>query len=186
MVPVPSPHVNVIWPYQSYVNIGPGNELVLLVNVDHILFCHMASLGTISWHGEQVVKRHLTKMMQHKNIFQIDIAINHIMNISIVDEELRNITRQYNGRIPHPTTVQLRRDNVNSKRFISKMAMYRLCAWLSSYPKQHGQLWVNSSPPGAAYMIQWTGQTLVQVMACRLFGVKPLPEPMMTYWQLDP
>ena len=26
---------------------------------------------------------------------------------------------------------------------------------------------------------------LVQVMACRLFGAKPLPEPMLAYCQLD-
>ena len=36
-----------------------------------------------------------------------------------------------------------------------------------------------SSPPSAAYMRQWTGPSSVQVMACRLFGAKPLPEPMM-------
>ena len=29
---------------------------------------------------------------------------------------------------------------------------------------------INSSPPSAAYMRQWTGSALVQVMACRLFG----------------
>ena len=34
--------------------------------------------------------------------------------------------------------------------------------------------------PSAAYMRQWTGSALVQVMACRLFGAKPLPEPMLT------
>ena len=45
---------------------------------------------------------------------------------------------------------------------------------------------VNSSPPSAAYMRPWTGSTLVQVMACRLFGAKPLPEPMLPYCQLDP
>ena len=28
-------------------------------------------------------------------------------------------------------------------------------------------------------MRQWTGSALVQVMACRLFGAKPLPEPML-------
>ena len=44
---------------------------------------------------------------------------------------------------------------------------------------------LNSSPPSAAYMRQWTGSTLVQVMACRLLGAKPLPEPMLTYCQLD-
>ena len=43
----------------------------------------------------------------------------------------------------------------------------------------------NSSPPGAAYMRQRTGSSLVQVMSCRLFGAKPLPEPMMAYCQPD-
>ena len=48
----------------------------------------------------------------------------------------------------------------------------------------------NSSPPIVPYMcvviISWTGSALVQVMACRLFGAKPLPEPMLEYCQLDP
>ena len=43
----------------------------------------------------------------------------------------------------------------------------------------------NSSLPSAAYMRRWTGSALVQVMACRLFGAKPLPEPMRVYYQLD-
>ena len=34
-------------------------------------------------------------------------------------------------------------------------------------------------------MRPWTGSTLVQVIACRLFGAKPLPEPMLPYCQLD-
>ena len=41
-------------------------------------------------------------------------------------------------------------------------------------------------PPSAAYMRQWTGSALVQVVACRLFGATPLPEPMPPYCQLDP
>ena len=28
-------------------------------------------------------------------------------------------------------------------------------------------------------MRQWIGSSLVQVMACRLFGAKPLPEPIL-------
>ena len=35
-------------------------------------------------------------------------------------------------------------------------------------------------------MRQWTGSASVQVMACRLFGTKPLPDPMLTSCQLDP
>ena len=34
-------------------------------------------------------------------------------------------------------------------------------------------------------MRQWTGSALVQVKACRLFGDKPLPEPMLAHCQLD-
>ena len=41
-------------------------------------------------------------------------------------------------------------------------------------------------PPSATYMRQWPGSALVQIMACRLFGAKPLPQPVLTYQQLDP
>ena len=34
--------------------------------------------------------------------------------------------------------------------------------------------------------VKWTGSSLVQVMACHLFGAKPLPERMLAYYQLDP
>ena len=44
---------------------------------------------------------------------------------------------------------------------------------------------VNSSPPSAAYMRQGTGSSLVQVMSCRLFDAKPLPEPVLAFCQLD-
>ena len=43
----------------------------------------------------------------------------------------------------------------------------------------------NSSPPSAVYMRQWTRPALFQVMAFRLFGAKPLPEPMLDFCQLD-
>ena len=45
---------------------------------------------------------------------------------------------------------------------------------------------LNSYPSSATYMLQWIGSALVQVMACRLFGVKPLPELMLTYCHLSP
>ena len=45
---------------------------------------------------------------------------------------------------------------------------------------------LNSSPPSAAYMCKWIGSALVQIMACRLFGAKPLSEPMLEYCWLDP
>ena len=43
----------------------------------------------------------------------------------------------------------------------------------------------NSSPPSAADMRPWTGSALFQIMACRLFGAKPLCEPVLGYCQWD-
>ena len=43
--------------------------------------------------------------------------------------------------------------------------------------KEISKLFINSSPPSAAYMHQWISAALVQTMACRLFCAKPLPEP---------
>ena len=45
---------------------------------------------------------------------------------------------------------------------------------------------INSSPPSAAYMGWWIGLALVQIMACRLFGAKPLSKPILGHCQLDP
>ena len=44
----------------------------------------------------------------------------------------------------------------------------------------------NPTHPRAAYMRQWSESTLVQIMACRLFGAKPLSKPTVGYCQLDP
>ena len=44
---------------------------------------------------------------------------------------------------------------------------------------------VNSAPTSAAYMRQWIGSTLIQIIACCLFGTKPLSKPMLGYCQLD-
>ena len=45
---------------------------------------------------------------------------------------------------------------------------------------------INSSPLSDAYMHQWIGSVLVQIMACHIFGTKPLSEPMLGYCQLNP
>ena len=58
--------------------------------------------------------------------------------------------------------------------------------YLSVFP-----IWLYVTQPylisfSAAYMCQLIGLALVQIMACRLFGTKPLSEPMLDYGQLDP
>ena len=42
-------------------------------------------------------------------------------------------------------------------------------------------LWLNALRPSDAYIRRGTGSSLVQIMACRLFGAKPLSEPMLEY-----
>ena len=57
-----------------------------------------------------------------------------------------------------------------------------------SHPNNYtewGYNYVNSLRPRDAYMRQWTGPSLVQTMACRLLGAKPLSELVLTYSQLD-
>ena len=44
---------------------------------------------------------------------------------------------------------------------------------------------VNSSHPSAVYIRQWTGSTLVPIMACHLFSAKPIAKPMLAYCQFD-
>ena len=58
------------------------------------------------------------------------------------------------------------------------------------HPKNHTQgSWFvvfKSSPPSAAYMCWWTWSSLLQKMACCLFGAKPFSKPMLGYCQLEP
>ena len=45
---------------------------------------------------------------------------------------------------------------------------------------------LNSLRPSDAYTCQKPNLPLVQIIACRLFGAKPLYEPMLEYHSLDP
>ena len=56
---------------------------------------------------------------------------------------------------------------------------------LGAFMLGHGRNYVDSSAPSAAFMLQWIGSTLVQIMGCRLFGAKLLSNPVLYYCQLD-
>ena len=43
----------------------------------------------------------------------------------------------------------------------------------------------NSYLSSVACKSRWTDSAYIQVVACRLFGAKPLPKPMLTFFQLD-
>ena len=44
----------------------------------------------------------------------------------------------------------------------------------------------HSASMSDAYMHQWTRPSLIQIMACRLTGAKPLSKPTLGYYQLNP
>ena len=67
--------------------------------------------------------------------------------------------------------------NSMSLNFVSTKCIWKYC--------QQNVRHFNSSTPGAAYMHQWNGSALVQIMARRLFGAKPLSKPMLGHCQLD-
>ena len=60
------------------------------------------------------------------------------------------------------------------------------CSLDTQYLVYAGQVCLIQSPPSAAYIHQWILSALVQIMARRLFGAKPLSKPMLGYCQLDP
>ena len=57
--------------------------------------------------------------------------------------------------------------------FMKRSAMQMPCAfWLMHF---------NSSLPSAAYVRQWIGSALIQIMAYRLFSTKPLSKPIVNW-----
>ena len=83
---------------------------------------------------------------------------------------------------------------VNPKNFAHSEYWYSLCAkflgFTLKYPSgllqwYRSKMWL-SQLGGVTYIQHQTGSTLVQVMTYHLVGTKPLPEPMLSYCQLDP
>ena len=87
--------------------------------------------------------------------------------------------------------IQIQVHEICSKKF---RVYFRICLrWRQAY--HGGHYWYcylgaispsQVTPPSAAYMRLWIGSTLVQIMACRLFGTKPLSKPTLGFCQSDP
>ena len=73
---------------------------------------------------------------------------------------------------------------IKIQHFLYKNAYENIACEMVAILSRHQ--YVNSSPPSAVYMRQRIGSALVQVMACRLFGAKPLPNLVLAYCQLEP
>ena len=73
-----------------------------------------------------------------------------------------------------------------NKTFLLKKCVLKCCLQNTTILFRSMCVRFNSSPPSVAYIRQWIGWALVQIMACRLFGAKPLSKPMLCQCQLDP
>ena len=106
--------------------------------------------------------------------------------VSIVHNELILIQKMF-LRDYHVTYQRYPRRHVSTLRaeLISGNIKCILTFYVTSQHWGGANRRVNSSSPSPAYMRQWTGSALFQLMACRLFGAKPLPEPMLALCQLD-
>ena len=92
---------------------------------------------------------------------------------------------QFGPKVPIddiPALVQIMAWRRPGDKPLSELMMVRLPTHICVTRHQ----WFKSSPPTAEYIGRWTESALVQVMACRLSGAKPLPEPLLPYCQLDP
>ena len=105
-----------------------------------------------------------------RTVWRDRITVNHIsiVNASVPD------------RFPGVgKIINIRRPTKKGSRSIRIQVV-----WASAKIAQN--IYHNSSPPNATYMHQWNGWAIVQIMACRLFGAKPLPEPcwLIVNWNL--
>ena len=86
------------------------------------------------------------------------------------------------------TIIILRREihNVNGQILKTKWVHMRTKAPWNMLYTWNGRNAARNTPWSAeVFMRQWIRSSLIQLMACRLLGARPLPKPMMTYYQLD-
>ena len=82
--------------------------------------------------------------------------------------------------------------SAKTKRGISTINIWYVCIYMHIYGNDYGimdfkKCQISQGPwERLRIMRRWTGSTLVQIMACRLNGAKPLSELVLTYCQLDP
>ena len=104
---------------------------------------------------------------------------------TILYNQFENYTFKIRATSPGPLSQQnfvfasfiLKQHSIGTYFWQDKLALFTTL--------QHIWTHFHSFHPRAANMWQWIGSALVQIMACRLLGTKPLSKPMRSYCQLD-
>ena len=83
--------------------------------------------------------------------------------------------------IPFVHSIQLSNRHINSSTTMQNVKTTRVV-----YSKFQIKRINSSPPPCPAYIRQWIILALVLIMACRLFGAKPLAKLMLDHYQMNP
>ena len=75
--------------------------------------------------------------------------------------------------------LQSRSTSPTSSAGYERVLVWLLFTWLPGWRVPCNVTRFNSLRPGDALVHLWIGSSLVQVMTCRLFSAKPLPEPVL-------
>ena len=120
----------------------------------------------------------------HFEVHYCDIIL--IINLLILLKYCFQVSNQHAHT--NDDTVQGR---IYTSQGINELTVYRCSIWhcyrVDMTYQINGYDNFNSYPPIAAYMRQWIGSALYQLMACHLIGAPPpFAWPMLGYCQLDP
>ena len=96
----------------------------------------------------------------------------------------------------HPIAPRNYLMSINYERFSGTFRVFKYFVWTlilfkhnvsydnifsDKYIECYHIVWIKLISLSAAYMRQWIGSALAQIMACRLFGTKALSKPMLDY-----
>ena len=155
------------------VSVPSGNKPSQAKNIDPDLCRHITSLGD----NGMILENHLANSLLSGTVFDNVRFLAKSLLTSIprnISDHLCYIYSQCMHTIDQDTPMT---ETTPYTDFKLKYAGY-----FDTPPAMP----LNSSPPSSTYMPRWTGSALVQIMACRLFGAKPLSKPMLGYCQLEP
>ena len=157
-------------PHTSPLRASYGMSFVsILMKNDRVIkgfYC--ISIRTPKWNSKAHIFNFLPKKRKgcHDDSLSISVVWSHYLNIRVLLFFLHSSVLSVLMVITY-AVARNHIQNLPSKSYVMGLPV------------------LNSSPPSAAYMRHWIGSALVHIIACRLFGAKPLSKPILAVCQLD-
>ena len=189
--------------YAAYSSYYSDNQifsirLVYVIFGTHIFFLYLSALQptgknisligssfNISWQCHHISSYLGMTSVYHHRIFRSDTYTHlGIVNWEVSDYQMEKVSASNVDVEWHKGMVIFFLFHVHSLKSWCHISN----GWINYFECQlhHWSSNFNSSNPGAAYMSQWIGAALVQIIACRLFGAKQWCELMQGCCWLHP